>query len=130
MLIFWIFSVWNISWTYVFAKANPPLVNHWWENFNLNTLFVNWKLSQDKQKIHSVESAIWAIIKLITWVIWWFAVLWTVLWGFFILTSWWGDDWMNKWKKIIIYSLVWLALSLVSYTMIQLVQLFLFSFEK
>jgi hypothetical protein len=46
-----------------------------------------------------------------------------------ILTSWWSDDWMNKWKKIIMYSLLWIAMSLVSYTVIQLVQMFLFSFE-
>lgn len=115
-IIFWFFMNWDV------CSANA-------DSFDLNTLFTNDHLSVEKKWIHSFEDAIWAIVKAVTWLIWWFAVLWTILWGFLILTSWWSDDWVTKWKKIIWFSLVWIAVSLVSYTMIQLVQMFLFSFE-
>lgn len=112
--------------------------SEWWlkdysrETFDLNTLFVNkvnWEDTKES-KIHNFKSAIWAIVKMITWVIWWFAVLWTILWWFFILISWWNESLVTKWKKTIGFSLIWIAVSLVSYTLIQLVQMFLFSFSK
>lgn len=118
-IIFWFF----INWDVCSASA---------DSFNLDTLFTEVykdENNSEKKDIKTFEQAIWAIVKAITWLIWWFAVLWTILWGFMILTSWWSDDWMNKWKKIIMYSLIWIAVSLVSYTLIQLVQMFLFSFE-
>lgn len=95
-----------------------------------HVLFKNDNLSEDKKKIKTFNQAIWAIIKMITWVIWWFAVLWTILWWFFILISWWNESLVTKWKKTIGFSLIWIAVSLVSYTLIQLVQMFLFSFSK
>ena len=118
-----IFSI--IFW--FFINSNTCFANT--DSFNLNTLFTNDHISVEKRSINSFESAIWAVVKAITWLIWWFAVLWTILWGFLILTSWWSDDWMNKWKKIIWFSLLWIAVSLVSYTIIQLLQIFLFSFK-
>ena len=117
--MFWFFIKWNTCFA---ANAKT-------DSFNLNTLFTNDHISVEKKWINSFEDAIWAIVRAITWLIWWTAVLWTILWGFLILTSWWSDDWMNKWKKIIMYSLIWIAVSLISYTMIQLLQIFLFSFE-
>ena len=128
LLAIWIF--WMLFW-WVFAwEWNGKIVNHWWENFDLNTLFVNKHLLEDKKKIHTVEDAISALVKMITWLIWWTAVLWVLLWWFFILTSWWSDDWMTKWKNIIKYSLIWIVVSLVSYSIIQIVQIFLFSFQN
>jgi len=116
LVLFWFF----ISWDICSADANT---------FDLTTLFTNDHISEEKWKIQTFEQAIWAVVSAITWILWWFAILWTILWGFMILTSWWSDDWMNKWKKIIWFSLIWIAVSLVSYTLIQLVQMFLFSFK-
>ena len=126
LLSWWLFFLMQWVWF-----ANTGISNNA-SKFDLNTLFVNkavvnwtdvWEV-----KAKNVDEMAALIVKMITWLIWWFAVLGVVLGGFMILTSWWSDNGMNKWKKIIIYSLVWIAMSLVSYALIQLVQIFLFSF--
>lgn len=124
----WIFFL--FSW--VFAADSLDITNNW-ETFDLNTLFVNDYVEKGSDwtvKVKNFSQAVWAIVQLITWIIWWFAVLWTILWGFMILISWWSDDLITKWKSYIKFSLLWLAFSLISYTLIQLVQLFLFSFSN
>ena len=126
LLSCWLFFLMQWVWF-----ANTGISNNA-SKFDLTTLFVNkvvvnwtnvWEV-----KAKNVDEMAALIVKMITWLIWWFAVLGVVLGGFMILTSWWSDNGMNKWKKIIIYSLVWIAMSLVSYALIQLVQIFLFSF--
>jgi len=131
-LSLWVFFfLWTSLWNLVFANWTQDSAHvDSKTSFDLNTLFTNDHLSTEKKWIHTISWAIWAIVKMITWIIWWFAVLWTILWGFMILISWWSDDWVTKWKKYIQFSLIWIAVSLVSYTLIQLVQLFLFSFSK
>ncbi|MCD5382719.1 hypothetical protein LR002_01200 [Candidatus Gracilibacteria bacterium] len=111
--------------------ANTGISNNA-SKFDLNTLFVNKAVVNGTDvgevKAKNVDEMAALIVKMITGLIGGFAVLGVVLGGFMILTSGGSDNGMNKGKKIIIYSLVGIAMSLVSYALIQLVQIFLFSF--
>lgn len=120
----------NLTWGSSAWSSSSSSCSSNWEKFCLDTLFTNDHISTEKKWITTVESAIWALVKMITWVIWWFAVLWAILWWFFILISWWNESLVTKWKNTIKFSLIWITVSLVSYTLIQLVQMFLFSFSR
>ena len=50
--------------------------------------------------------------------IWLIAVVFVIYWWFRILTAWWDDENVKKWKKIVLYSLLWIFIISIAWSIV------------
>lgn len=76
-------DVWSLFWV---DKLDPRL-KVWWNDL-----------------IFTLNNIMWYII----WLFYFIAVAFWIYWWFMILTSWWEEDKVKKWKNIVLYVVYWL----------------------
>jgi len=79
-----------------FAEANDPLGLSRVEDSNLS----HW----NGDLVTSVDNILWYLV----WLLYFVSVVIWIYWGFLILTSWWDDEKVKKWKNYLIYMVIWL----------------------
>ena len=97
----------------IFALSSFFLISHWMD-------FWTDKISSKLQNGSSSNLVdVWTnIIVYLLWLIYFIAIVYWLYGWFVILTSWWEDAKMKKWKNIIIYVVVWIALMFLASTIV------------
>ena len=75
---------------------------------NVHTEII-WNTSEDWKNV---------IVNLIKYFLWFLAIIWlifTLKWWFHIMTAAWDDDKLKKWRKTIIFALIWVFIVIIAY---------------
>lgn len=84
-------------------------IAHWKVDFWM------WRISSDLQWWWTDLVQTWTnIVTYLIWLMYLIAIVFWIYWWFVIITSGWADDKVKKWKKIILFVVVWLAVTLLS----------------
>lgn len=76
-----------------------------------NDFFGVWRVNDEfkawwNDLITTTDNIAWYII----WLFYFIAVMIWIYWWFMVLTSWWDEDKVKKWKDIVIYMVLWLII--------------------
>ena len=86
-----------------------------WESIDFWNERVEWKIQGTGA---SADSAIQDIVSNLLKFIWIVAVLYGIYGGFLILTAWWKDDNVKKWKTILVQSFIWIVVIFLAYSIV------------
>jgi len=92
------------------------------EPMQINVRDLYWTDPSVAPSVETAEELISNIIGFMTILIPSLAVLWVMAWWVMIMVSRDDEDILNRWKMSVIYSIVWLIISIVAYLIIQIIQ--------
>ncbi len=99
----------NLKYILSFILLWITSIAHWKVDFWM------WRISSDLQWWWTDLVQTWTnIATYLIWLMYLIAIVFWIYWWFVIITSGWADDKVKKWKKIILFVVVWLAVTLLS----------------
>lgn len=99
----------NLKYILFFILLWITSIAHWKVDFWM------WRISSDLQWWWTDLVQTWTnIVTYLIWLMYLIAIVFWIYWWFVIITSGWADDKVKKWKKIILFVVVWLAVTLLS----------------
>lgn len=99
----------NLKYILFFILLWITSIAHWKVDFWM------WRISSDLQWWWTNLVQTWTnIVTYLIWLMYLIAIVFWIYWWFVIITSGWADDKVKKWKKIILFVVVWLAVTLLS----------------
>ncbi len=99
----------NLKYILFFILLWITSIAHWKVDFWM------WRISSDLQWWWTDLVQTWTnIVTYLIWLMYLIAIVFWIYWWFVIMTSGWADDKVKKWKKIILFVVVWLAVTLLS----------------
>lgn len=99
----------NLKYILFFILLWITSIAHWKVDFWM------WRISSDLQWWWTDLVQTWTnIVTYLIWLMYLIAIVFWIYWWFVIITSGWADDKVKKWKKIILFVVIWLAVTLLS----------------